>query len=83
VKIDAKEGASSFTEIVKYTFEFDRAIHSSSVYRFATALEWIKGQFKDEEINEIAEIVAAIEAAGGFEAILEEIRLNRSGETSD
>ena len=83
VKIEAKEGASQFTKIVKYTFEFDRAIHSTSVYRFTTALEWVHEKLSGEEINDVAEIVTAIDAAGGFEAILEEMRLKRSGDDSD
>ena len=79
VKIEAREGASPYTVLVKYVFGFDRSSHANSVYRFCLALEWIGDLFGKEFVEEPTEIVDAINKAGGFEEILEAMRLKKGG----
>ena len=78
VPIERRDGASIFTEIVKYVFEFDRPNHASMVNRFCLGLEWIHTKFKNEVVDNIEAIVSAIEENGGFEVVIEDQRLVRN-----
>ncbi len=69
-KIAAREGASRFTTIIKYVFDFVRTTDASTIARYAKALEWIDGQFSRIVVQDAADIVAAIKSAGGFEDVI-------------
>ena len=81
--IEARDGASLFTEIVKYIFQFNEAQHSDQVARYALVLEWVKSQFTASPPKEKDEVVAAIRQNGGFEEVLFEQRRIKSGEEDD
>jgi hypothetical protein len=81
--IEARDGASRFTEIVKYVFQFNEVQHSDQVARYSTVLEWVHSQFKDNAPKEKDEIVAAIRNFGGFEEVLFEQRRIKSGDADD
>lgn len=83
VPIERREGASEFTEIVKFVFEFDKSTHAAMVSRFCLVLAWIHARFKGKQIEEVNEIVTAIENAGGFEIVMEEQRNTRDAEDTD
>lgn len=85
MKIEAKEGASSFTRLVKFVFGFDEAKHSDQVARYALVLEWIESQFKDEQPDSRDDVIAALKEAGGFEDVIYQQRLIKAGvsETAD
>jgi len=78
VKIDAKAGASEFTRIVKYVFQFDRSNQADSVYRYCLILEWIDSQFRTKKIAAASDIIAAISAIG-LEEIMEIQKAARIG----
>ena len=80
VSIEKREGASEFTEIVKYVFEFDKAAHASMVNRFCLGLEWIHSRFKDVVIESVDEVVAVVEDQGGFEIVVEDQRSVRNND---
>jgi hypothetical protein len=82
VKIEAREGASKFTSIVKYVFEFKKPSDASLASRYSKVLEYIE-LHKDElqgRFN-INAVVALLTKAGGFEAAIEAVRGNTVEET--
>jgi hypothetical protein len=74
VRIERRNDASAFTEIVKYVFGFDRRADASVTARYAKVLEWIATRFHVVAPHDAGEIVEAIKAAGGFEDALHEQR---------
>ena len=80
VLIEGREGASIFTRLVKYVFEFDKPTHAAMVSRLCLALEWIHGQFNGVVVQKVDDIVSVIEAHGGFEVIVEDQRSIRNND---
>ena len=74
VRIERRNDASLFAEIVKYVLGFDRRADASVTSRYATVLEWIDENFDDATMQCAADIVTAIKAAGGFEKVLDDQR---------
>lgn len=74
MEIAARQGASRFTIIVKYVFDFVRSADSSTVARYAKALEWIDARFGDAVVHDTADIVSAIKSVGGFEDVIHAAR---------
>ncbi len=74
VRIERRNDASLFTEIVKYVLGFDRRADASVTSRYATVLEWIDENFDDATMQCAADIVTAIKTAGGFEKVLDDQR---------
>jgi hypothetical protein len=70
VRVDMRAGASPFTEVVKYVFDFREAAQATLVSRYAKVLEWIDDHFKNQVISAVTDITDAIEAANGFEAVI-------------
>jgi hypothetical protein len=83
VRIEQREGASSFTQIVKFVFAFDRTMHAPVISRFCTAMEWIELKCKGGTVEDADAIVELIDRFGGFEDVLEEMRLRRGGDNQD
>lgn len=75
MRVEAREGTSPFTEIIKYVFDITSKRELDAVNRYAHALEWIKNKFTDSDPADIDEICAAIENFGGFEAVVQHQRL--------
>ena len=82
-KIAAREGASPFTLIVKYVFDFTRTADASLVARYAKVLEWIDDKFSSAVVNDTVEIVDAVKKIGGFEEALEAARGKVSGPSKE
>ena len=78
VAVEARDNASKFTKVVKYVFEFEYATEASVTSRYATVMEWIDTRFAGVVIHDVTELTDAIKAAGGFEAVLNEQRGNKS-----
>ncbi len=76
MKVAAREGASEFTEIVKFVFGFDRASDASNISRYSSVLEFIKDRHVQLEDVTPDAIVQLLEDVGGFEAALEIARGN-------
>ena len=74
VLIDAREGASRFTRLIKYLFEFDRDYHSGMVSRYSLAFEWVAARFDDNPSVEVDDIKKAIAEADGLEKIIQDQR---------
>lgn len=70
VLVEGRDGASPFTQIVKFVFGFDRPADASLTARYAKVLEWIHERFAGERINAADDLADAIKAAGGFEDVL-------------
>ena len=85
MKIEAREGASSFTRIVKFVFGFDEVQHSDQIARYALVLEWISSQFVEEAPDSRDDVLAALKDAGGFEDVIYLQRQFKAGvsETAD
>ena len=79
----AREGASPFLVLVKYIFQLDYQRQATIASRYAFVLEWIEDHFKGQQVEDIAEIITAVNAAGGFEEVLEDMRLKKGGESED
>jgi hypothetical protein len=77
VKVEAREGASKFTKLVKFVFDFEYASDSSVTSRYATVLEWVDAKFGGEIVEDASQITDTIKAAGGFEAVLNLQRGNK------
>jgi hypothetical protein len=75
MRVEAREGTSPFTEIIKYVFDITSKRELDAVNRYAHALEWIKSKFTDSDPADIDEICAAIDSFGGFEAVVQHQRL--------
>lgn len=75
MRVEAREGTSPFTEIIKYVFDITSKRELDAVNRYAHALEWIKTRFTDNDPADIDEICAAIDSFGGFEAVVQHQRL--------
>lgn len=75
MRVEAREGTSPFTEIIKYVFDITNKRELDAVNRYAHALEWIRSRFTDSDPADIDEICAAIEDFGGFEAVVQHQRL--------
>jgi len=78
--IDVKTNASAFTEVVKWVLDFTNPNQSSLISRYATVLEYLERVLHDENIIDIEQIMAALDAAGGFEQALLMQRAHKSGE---
>ena len=85
MKIEARDGASSFTRIVKFVFGFDEVQHSDQVARYALVLEWINSQFVEDAPDSSDDVLAALKDAGGFEDVIYLQRQSKAGlaESSD
>ena len=81
--IEARDGSSRFTEIVKFVFQFNEVQHSDQVARYSLVLEWVHNHFQETAPKEKDDIVAAIRSFGGFEEVLYEQRRIKSGEEDD
>ena len=79
VRIEARNGASSSTRIVKFVFGFNKPSDASHVSRYSKALEYIE-QHKEKLRGELSAetIVALLNDAGGFEASVEAMRGTQS-----
>jgi len=75
VEIEAKNGASPATLIVKFIFRFDKAGDASNTSRYSAALEWIETNCA--AANDVADIVSSVKAAGGFDKVVGLQRLVR------
>ena len=78
--IDVKTNASAFTEVVKWVLDFINPNQSSLISRYATVLEYLERVLHDENIIDIEQIMAALDAVGGFEQALLMQRAHKSGE---
>ena len=74
VRIEARDGASPFTEIVKFVFGFNKPNQSTSINRYTLAMEWIHARFKDRGFNDISEITDVMKQADSFESLIEDQR---------
>ncbi len=74
ILIEARDGASEFTVIVKFVFQFHHISDSDVSSRYAKVLDWIHGKFVGKTISDVSDIVDAIQAQGGFERVLHEQR---------
>lgn len=83
VRIERRDDASKFAEIVKFVLRFDRRADASVTSRYATVLEWIAAKFENEVPNDADEIVEAIKAAGGFEDVLHAQRGTEGNKDAD
>lgn len=68
LKIEKTESGNEFTMVVKLVFAFDEAAHASLVSRYSTVCAFIHDKCNAGTPKIVADIVAALEAAGGFEA---------------
>lgn len=82
MRVEAREGTSPFTEIIKYVFGIRGKQELDAVNRYAHALEWIKTKFTDSEPADIDEVCSAIDDFGGFEAVVQHQRLLPVGVTA-
>lgn len=71
VRIERREGASQFTEIVKYVFGFERSSDATLVSRYTLALDWVHKAFEGKPPSDHDVIVAAMREAGGFENVID------------
>ena len=76
MKVEAREGSSPFTEVVKFVFCFDSSKDASNVSRYCKTLEYV-----DEHHGRLTEVtveavVKLLEACGGFEAAVDYMRGN-------
>ncbi len=83
LKVAARDGASEFTEIVKFVFDFDRTSDASNISRYSTVLEYIKA--RHDQLDDVTPdaVVQLLEDAGGFEAALEIARGNVDEDKKD
>lgn len=68
LKIEKTESGNEFTMVVKLVFAFDEAAHASLVSRYSTVCSFIHEKCNAGTPKTVADIVAALEAAAGFEA---------------
>ena len=73
--IKARNGASKFTEVVKYAFDFVQPRQASNVSRYVSVVEWLHSKFEGEVVPDAAYLVKEIIKVGGFETV---VRLQRS-----
>lgn len=75
LRIEARDGSSNFTRIVKFVFSFDKPSDASHVSRYAKVLEYIE-QHKNELGGDISvdAIVALLSEVGGFDAAIDKVR---------
>ncbi len=78
-KIEAREGASPFTEVVKFVFGFDSASDASNISRYAKALEYV--QARHGALTELTAdgVVALLDKAGGLEGAINAVRNGEDG----
>ena len=82
VPIEARDGASAFTRITKFVFEFKKPSQASLVSRYARVLEYIElHKDKLEGKFTIEAIVDLLVEAGGFEAAIDAMRGNAPAQT--
>jgi hypothetical protein len=82
VKIDARHGASNFTRIVKFVFEFKKPSDATHTSRYAKVLEYIEKHKNRLAGNfTIDAIVQLLDDVGGFEAAVEAMRGNAPAES--
>jgi hypothetical protein len=75
MRVEAREGTSKFTTIVKFVFNITSKRELDCVNRYAHALEWIDREFAENKPTDLDEIADAIEKFGGFEAVVQHQRL--------
>ncbi len=75
MRVEAREGTSKFTTIVKFVFGITSKRELDCVNRYAHALEWIEKKFEQSPPADVDEIAEAIEKYGGFEAVVQHQRL--------
>lgn len=69
MKIEVREGAAPFTDITKFVLKLHEPTQASQVHRFATVVNWLSSQFKDDPNCNIGNMADAILDAGGFEDV--------------
>ncbi len=74
ILIEARDGSSEFTVIVKFVFQFHHVSDSDVSSRYAKVLEWIHGKFAGKTISDVTDIIGVIQAEGGFERVLHQQR---------
>ena len=74
VRVDARDGASPYTEIVKFVFGFNKPNQSASINRYTLAMEWVHARFKDRGFNDISEITDVMKQADSFESLIDDQR---------
>jgi hypothetical protein len=70
VRIRPREGANKYTQIIKFALDLVYEKQASLVSRYCLVLEWLKNNFSTKPNSKPAEMVNAINAAGGFEAVI-------------
>jgi hypothetical protein len=70
VQIRLREGTSKFARIVKFALDLVYEKQVSIVSRYILVLEWLESNFSNKPDSEVADMVKAIIAAGGFEAVI-------------
>jgi hypothetical protein len=82
LKIEKTESGNEFTMVVKLVFAFDQATHASLVSRYSTVCAFIHDKCNAGTPKIVANIVAALEAAGGFEAAYRlQVKAKKTGKT--
>ena len=71
VRIESRNDASRFSLIVKWVFGFDRRADASITARYAKVMEWVDDNIGVVMINSADDVVELINAAGGFEDVLQ------------
>lgn len=74
MKVEARNGSSPFTGVVKYTFCFDSSTDASNVSRYCKALEYVNehhGQLTEVTVDAVVKL---LETCGGFEAAVDHMR---------
>jgi hypothetical protein len=82
VRIDARGDKEKFSVIVKYVFKFETPPDSSVASRYSQVLQWINDNTKDREALTADHIVALIQAAGGFEKVVFNMRGKWKGDAT-
>lgn len=83
ILVEAREGASKYTKLVKFIFQFDKDFHAGMVSRYSLALEWIGSKFDQSVDMEVDDIKKLILDNDGFEKIvLDQREINDNSEES-
>lgn len=71
VRIERRDGASQFTEIVKYVFGFDKSADATLVSRYTLALDWVHKAFGGKAPSDHDTVIVTMRSAGGFESVID------------
>jgi hypothetical protein len=74
VPIEGRGAWMEFAVVVKFVFEFDDPADSSVASRYTQVLAWLADKLKGKTVHDVSEIVAEIDAVGGFERALHDQR---------